>query len=112
MMHLVPIFAIIGFFASVITYVYMRYKSSHAERMALIESGQSADILTEKSNTNSENSLKNGLFLIFGGLGFVSGRILESIMSWGEGSASIACALIGAGIGLVIFYQMMSKKES
>ena len=112
MMHLVPIFAIIGFFASVITYFYMKYKSSHTEKMALIESGQSADLLSEKKHSNSESSLKNGLFLIGGGLGFVAGRILESIRSWGEGSDSIACALIGAGIGLVIFYQMMSKKES
>ena len=112
MMDLIPIFAIIGFFASVITFIYMKYKSSHAERMALIESGQSAEILSEKSYNNSESSLKNGLFVIGGGLGFLGGRILESILSWDNGSGAIPCGLVGAGIGLVIFYQMMRKKDS
>jgi len=108
---ILPLFAIVGFFGSVITFIYMKYKSRHAERMALIESGQTADVLSEKNYSNSENGLKTGLFLIGGGLGFVAGRILETIFDWHEPSGIIPMALVGAGIGLVVFYRIVRTKE-
>jgi len=111
MHHLPPIIAITGAFASIIVFVYMRYKSRHTERMALIESGQSADIFATKNYNESEKSLKNGLFLIGGGLGFLSGSVMESIFNWHQGFGSGASALVGAGVGLVTFYLMMSRKE-
>ena len=89
----------------------MKYRSRHVERMALIESGQSANIFSDKTYSSADQSLKNGLFLIGGGMGFIGGRILESVMGWGEGSGAIATASIGAGIGLVIFYQIMRSKQ-
>lgn len=103
--------AMIGFFGSVITFIYMRYKSRHTERMALIESGQPADLLNEKSLSSGEGGLKSGLFLIGGGLGFFVGKIIETALRWEEGSGIFPMALVGAGIGLVIFYSIVRKNR-
>ena len=107
----IPLFGIVGFFGSITTFIYMRYKSRHAERMALIESGQSADILAEETYTSKDTSLKNGLFLIGAGLGFVSGNILEEVFNLGDGTGIFPMAAIGAGMGLVIFYIVKAKKD-
>jgi len=106
MQDLIPIIAILGTFGSLTTFIYMRYKSRHTERMALIESGQSAEILKESNFTNGESGLKTGLFLIGGGLGFLIGKIIATTLHWEEPSAIIPMTLVGAGIGLVIFYMI------
>lgn len=108
---LIPIFAVLGTFGAVITSVYMSNKAKHAERMALIESGQTADIFAEKNYHQGERGLKTGLFLIGGGLGFILGRLIESGLDWDEGSGAFPMTLVGAGVGLVIFYILMSKRH-
>lgn len=108
---LIPLFAVLGLFGSIITVVYMGSKTRHAERMALIESGQSADIFAEKKFYQGERSLKTGLFLIGGGMGFFMGRVTETVLDWDDGSGVAPLTAVGAGIGLVIFYILMSKRH-
>ena len=108
---LIPMLAIIGTFGSIITFIYMRYTTRHAERMSLIESGQTAEILEEKGYSNSERGLKTGLFFIGGGIGFVLGGIIEKMLQVDHPAATVPLAIVGAGTGLVIFYQMMKSKE-
>lgn len=107
----IPIFGVIGFFGSIIIFIYMHYKSRHVERMALIESGQSAELFNKKKFTDTEAALRTGLFLIGGGSGFMIGKIVESALNWGDGSGIIPITLIGAGIGLVIFYNLITNKK-
>ena len=111
MHNLPPILAILGTFGSLITFIYMRYKSRHTERMALIESGQTADILNEKNLSSGESGLKTGLFFIGGGLGFLIGKIIESAFRWDDGSGIFPMALVGAGIGLVIFHNIVRRNR-
>jgi len=111
MHELPPIVAILGTFSAIITYIYMRFKSRHTERMALIESGQSAEIFNEKEYSSGEGGLKTGLFLIGGGSGFFIGKIIESILHWEEGAGIFPMTLVGAGIGLVIFYNLVRKNR-
>ena len=108
---LIPIIGMIGFFGAIITFIYMRYKSRHAERMSLIESGQSAEIFDTDSYSGKEQSLKNGLFLIGGGLGFVTGTIIERVLGLDDAIAMVPLTIVGAGLGLVIFYSIMSKRD-
>lgn len=108
---LIPIIAVGGFFASVITFIYMYFKSRHQQRMALIDSGQSADIFTENKLSDKANSLKTGMFLTGGALGFFVGSIIEQYSRMNEGTAFIPLALIGGGLGLILFYNVISKKE-
>ncbi len=111
MESLVPLFAIIGTFLSVIIFIYMRYKTKHQQRMALIESGQSADIFTEKKLDQRDSSLKLGLLLTGAGLGFLLGVLLSEIINIEE-VIIFPCTLIGGGIGLVIFYMITRKKDA
>lgn len=111
MHNLPPVIAILGTFGAIITFIYMRYKSRHTERMALIESGQSAEIFNEKEYSSGEGGLKTGLFLIGGGLGFLLGKIIETALRWDEGSGIFPMTLVGAGVGLVIFYSLVRKNR-
>ena len=111
MQDLIPLFAVLGLFGSIITAIYMGSKTKHAERMALIESGQTADIFSEKKFYQGEKSLKTGLFLIGGGMGFFMGRVTETVLDWNEGAGVVPLTAVGAGIGLVIFYILMSKRH-
>lgn len=111
MQDLVPIFAVLGLFGSIITGIFMGAKTRHAERMALIESGQNAEIFAERKFHQGERGLKTGLFLIGGGLGFILGRLIETALDWDDGSGVFPMTLVGAGVGLVIFYVLMSKRR-
>lgn len=78
--------------------------------MALIESGQSASIFSEKHQKDT-GGLKLGLFFIGAGLGFLIGMILETSLDLPEASAVIPMCFIGAGVGLVLHYVILRKHE-
>ena len=106
----IPIIAIIGFFGSLITFVYMRYKTLHEQRMALIDSGQSAGIFAEKRTQSS--GLRTGLFFIGVGIGFVIGMMLEQFLRFPDATGVIPMCLIGGGLGLVIHHKMVKNERS
>lgn len=108
---LIPIIAVGGFFTAAITWIYMNYKSKHQQRMALIDSGQSADIFVEKKLDKKSNALKTGMFLTGGGLGFFFGMVIEEYSRLEHGMAFIPLALVGGGLGLILFYIVASKNE-
>lgn len=108
---LIPILAVIGFFGSIITWIYMSYKSKHQQRMALIESGTSADIFAERGLDDKSSTLKWGMLFIGAGLGFYLGILSEMWFHIEEGLGALPFTFIGGGIGLVLFYKMMTSKE-
>jgi hypothetical protein len=108
---LIPIIAVGGFFAAAITWIYMSYKSKHQQRMALIDSGQSADIFVEKKLDKKANALKTGMFLTGGGLGFFFGTLIEQYSRLQEGMGFIPLSFVGGGLGLILFYSVVSKRE-
>jgi len=110
MQTLVPLFAIIGTFLSIIILIYMRYKTKHQQRMALIESGQSADIFTEKKLDKRDSSFKLGLLLTGAGIGFLLGFLWSEIRNV-EDVIIFPCTLIGGGLGLIIFYIITRDKN-
>ena len=108
---LIPILGTIGFFGAIITWIYMRYKSQHQQRMALIESGTSADIFTEPALDNKSSALKWGMLFIGAGLGFYVGILSEMMFNIEDGLGALPLTFVGGGIGLVLFYKMMAARE-
>lgn len=108
---LIPIIAVTGFFGAIITFIYMYFKSKHQQRMALIDSGRSADIFSEKKLDDKSNALKYGMLLTGVGLGFLMGALLESAMNWPDALGIFPMSIIGGGIGLIIFYFVIAKKK-
>jgi hypothetical protein len=106
----IPIIALLGFFGTIITFIYMRYKSRHQQRMALIDSGRSADIFFEKKLDDKSNALKYGMLLTGIGLGFFIGVLIESALDWPEALAVFPMSVIGGGLGLIIFYFLIAKR--
>lgn len=107
---LIPIIGTIGFFSAVITFIYMRYKSRHQQRMALIDSGQTADIFSEKKLGQKSNALKNGMLLTGSGIGFFLAVILEEYTRMDD-ILFFPLTLIGGGLGLILFYSVVRKNE-
>lgn len=105
----IPILALMGFFGTIITFIYMRYKSRHQERMALIESGQNAEIFTERKLDDKSNALKYGMLLTGIGLGFFIGILIERALDWPEALGVFPMSVIGGGIGLICFYFLIPK---
>ncbi|MBT8232378.1 MAG: hypothetical protein HKO66_01160 [Saprospiraceae bacterium] len=111
MEELIGLLAVVGFFGSIITFIYMRYKSKHQQRMALIDSGQSADLLVERNLDNKSNALKNGMFFTGAGLGFFTGVLFESFLRIEEGLAILPLSFVGGGLGLILFYSVVSRRD-
>ena len=108
---LIPIFAIVGTFSSVIIFVYMFYSSRNRERMALIERDKDASIFKRSTSSNRTNVLKYGILGVMVGLGVFLGNIIERIGIMDTGSSYFSMILIMGGIGLTGFYFLTSGRD-
>ena len=109
--ELIGMIAIIGFFGSIITLIYMHYKSKHQQRMALIESGTSAEIFSERNLDMKSSALKWGMLLVGGGIGFYLGILSETIFNIEDGLGALPLTFVGGGMGLILFYNVMRRNE-
>ena len=105
---LIPIIAIIGFFSSIIIWVYLFFSTRSRIRMALIEQGRDASIF-RKNQGDISDMLKYGITAVLAGLGLVFGFFLENIGLPGF-VAYTSAVLIFGGSGLVAFYSYMRDK--
>ena len=106
-MYAAPIFAISGFTATLIFFIYMFYSSRHKERMALIETGKDASIFRELSS--QINSLKYGLVVLAAGIGIFMGNFLSKA-GFPEPVAYFSMVFIMGGLALIGFY-LYARKE-
>ncbi len=104
---LIPIFAVVGFFATNILLIYMFFSSRHKERMALLERDKDASIF---HNNGMADSLKFGMVAIMVGLGILLGHLLVQ-MGMPEEIAYFSMILILGGLGLLGYYFYASRTQ-
>ena len=102
---------IFGFFASLITYIYMKYQTRHAERMHAMRT-ENPDFFAKTEYNRTEQLLKNGLFLVGGGTGFILGVIVEKMIHVQYGMGIVPLTAVGAGLGFIIFYFVKKNSDS
>lgn len=107
---MIPIILIIGTFIMVI---YLR-KYENDERMAMIDKGVSAELLTSsKKISNVSFSLRASLLLIGVGLGFLLGYFLDYHFDMEEvGYFSMLFIFGGIGLGLAYIIEERKQKSS
>ena len=105
---LIPIFAIVGFWAAIIIFIYMGITHRNKVRMALIQSGKDASIFKTPED-RKEQSLKIGMVTVGLGLGTLLGFALEMAGLPAYVSYTSMVLLLG-GAGLIAYHQMQSKK--
>lgn len=105
---LIPLLGIVGFFASLIVWVYMHYNTRYRERMALLEYGKDADIFKPHQKERNK-SLKLGIVGVMIGIGLFLGNIMDSIGMMKLAAYGSMVLLMG-GLGLVGYYFLMEKK--
>lgn len=91
--------------AAVIVY-YIRIKSQ--ERMKLIEKGIEPNYEDRKKYMR-QVSLRNGLFLLFAGLGFFLGHIIQSNTQIEATIAYFASIFLLCGLALIIYFYLVKK---
>lgn len=106
---LIPILAIVGFFASIIITVYMFFTSRNRIRLALIDQGKDASIFRKSSHRNL--ALRNGLVAVMVGAGLLTGYLLEKVGMPGF-VAYTAMVLIFGGLGLIGYYVYLRNQPA
>ena len=105
---IIPIVAVVGFFGSIILFVYLFFSSRHKERMALIQSGRDAGIFQRSSK--GEGALKYGLVGFMIGVGILLAHLVERAGLPGV-VAYFSMILIMGSFGLVLYYWYFDKKK-
>lgn len=105
---LIPLISIVGFFSSIIIWVFLHYNTRYKERMALLEYGKDA-VVFKPHQTRRNNSLKIGIVSFMVGLGIFIGDILEGLGMMSVPAYGSMILLMG-GIGLVGYYFLMEKQ--
>lgn len=102
-MDLTAIIGTICVFGFVPVLVYLNHR--HKERKALIESGQSAQMLEAKPKcSNKHNTLKYGLVSIGVAIGIFAGSIFSTYTGMATEAAYFSMIFLFGGIALLIFY--------
>ncbi|MCI5082509.1 MAG: hypothetical protein MRY78_12490 [Saprospiraceae bacterium] len=104
---LIPIFAVVGFFATNILLIYMFFSSRHKERMALLERDKDASIFHANGIADA---LKFGMVAIMIGVGILLGYLLVQ-MGMPEEIAYFSMILILGGLGLLAYYFYASRNQ-
>ena len=111
----IPLLAIAGFWAAVISFIVYYYKTRHIQRMALIENNKDASIfqgaIEEISKVSKNNSLKYGLLLTGLGMGLIVGVIIDDLFDF-EPAGTFASMLIFGGMSLIINHFLENKNDS
>lgn len=104
------IMAILGVFGSAITLIFFFFTTRHKERMALIASGRDASVFS-KDQFPGSSSLKFGILLVALGIGAFIGFLITNFTRMDE-SLFFPCIMVSGGLGLIYYYNLMSKKYS
>lgn len=108
---IIPIVAVVGFFASIILFVYLFFSSRHKERMALIQSGQDAGIFKKSRSADVQSVLKYGLVGFMSGVGILMGHLLERTGLPGV-VAYFSMILILGSFGLILYYWFFESRKA
>ncbi|MBK9256249.1 MAG: hypothetical protein IPM42_12240 [Saprospiraceae bacterium] len=103
------IIGITGFFITMIVLIVSYFKTRHRERMALISSGRTADVLDSK-DVESYSALKLGLLLLSIGLGLMIGLIFDSMFGTEPAGVFVSILILG-GISLIFYHSYVSGKQ-
>ncbi|WP_020533691.1 DUF6249 domain-containing protein [Flexithrix dorotheae] len=106
---LIPLAAILSFFGSITAILIVIFRIRHKERMALIQTGQTANELFSKKSQNQE-SLKIGILGIGIAFGLITGEILITLTAISTTIAYVSMSFLFGGIALII-YHLKLKKE-
>ncbi len=109
-MDLGGIIGTICVFGFVPVLVYLNHR--HKERKALIESGQSAEMLhTKPKCSGMQNTLKYGLVLVGLAIGVFMGSIFSAYTEMATEAAYFSMIFLFGGLALLIFYIHTGKHK-
>ncbi|MBX2843592.1 MAG: hypothetical protein KTR26_17615 [Flammeovirgaceae bacterium] len=109
---LIPLAAILSFFGSITAIVFIIFQSRHKERMALIQTGQTAkELFYKKSKGNNQQNFKIGLLGIGIAIGLLIGEVLITFTAISSTIAYVSMTFLFGGISLIIFHNKEKKED-
>ncbi|UZR93922.1 DUF6249 domain-containing protein [Chondrinema litorale] len=114
MEDLIAIVAIVSTFGSLFGIIYIIFMTRHRERMAMIESGVEADLLTstKRRKNKREGMLKYGIIAIGVSIGLLIGEFLYTFTRMTEEVAYFSMVFLCGGISMLIYYNQARKIEA
>jgi nitrate/nitrite transporter NarK len=105
----------IALFVSVAAVIIMNIASRHRERLTMIEKGMSSEDIKAlytrgQFRFSPLTTLKWGILGVFVGMAIMLGNYLDQVYQVRDG-VIIGLVILSAGIGLVLFYAIASKKQ-
>jgi hypothetical protein len=111
MQNLIPLFAIVGTFSSIIIFFYLFFNSRHKERMALIQHNKDADIFIQRSTSNALGAFKYGMVAVGIGLGIFLAALIDNLNLMDPEPAYFGMMLFMGGLGLLVYYFVVRMKK-
>lgn len=96
-------------FITIIVFIFNFFRTRHAERMALINSGRTAKIF-DGGDTESNRSLKLGLFLLSIGIGLMIGLFIDRALQT-EPAGVFVSILVCGGISLIYYHHYVETRQ-
>lgn len=106
------LFMNLGLFLAVAYISFVYISARHKERMALIETGQSAELFNRVSKSSYEVALKWGLVFLFLGLAIAIGLYIDMHYDNNGPVATLPAVAIGTGLGFLVYYGIMRSKSN
>lgn len=97
------------FFITMIVLIVSYFRTRHTERMALINSGRTARIF-DKSDNDSNRTLKLGLFLLSIGFGLLIGLIFDHFLDTEPAGVFVSILILG-GVSLIYYHRYIQSRE-
>jgi hypothetical protein len=109
------VFIPIVFFISAAAVLIMHLAVRHRERLTMIEKGMSSEDIKAlftrgQFRFNPLTTLKWGILAVFVGMATMIGNYIDQVYDVRDG-VIIGLVILSAGIGLVLFYAIASKKQ-
>ena len=112
MNDLAPLLVVMSSLATVFGVSYLFFTTRNKERMAMIEKGLDASLLTSSRRSKHYNSLRFGLLFVGIGTGILMGFLLNQVFYDMNEVAYFSMILLCGGGGLLLHHRITNKEEN
>ena len=99
--EIIGLVAAVGFWSTVITFIYTYFYTRHRERMAGID--------VPPSSPRKFMALRWGLLLIGIGTGVFAGALMERVLHFPEVFTTVFTTCVGGGLALLIYFKRVEN---
>ncbi len=91
--------------------MYVFFTTRHKERLSMIDKGYDPALFQTKKATQSNATMRFGMFFVGIALGILMGNILTETTSLDEEVAYFSMIFLFGGVSLILYYMIIERKQ-